>query len=95
MITTNFDAAMFLDPTSTGYGVVICNSQTEVMASFSINGPPAVDSDKTKLLACQRAIEFAFEVKFMDIVIEGDNAHFDEVPNSPRSSWFSAWTCSS
>lgn len=74
MITTNFDAAMFLDPASTRYGVVICNSQTEVMASFSINGPPAVDSDKAELLACQRAIEFAFEVEFMDIVIECDNA---------------------
>ena len=69
----NFDAATFSDPASTRYGAVIRSNQAEVMVS-SIHGTPAVDSDEAELLACQRAIEFAFEVGFRDIVIEGDNA---------------------
>ena len=46
------------------------------MASFSVYGCQVVDSvEVAELLACRRVIEFAIEVGFKNIVIEGDNAN--------------------
>ena len=70
----HFDAAVFSNPPSTGYGAVIHNENAEVMASFSARGLMAVDSSEAELLACLGAIQFAIEVGITDVVIEGDNA---------------------
>lgn len=46
------------------------------MASFSVYGHQVVDAvEVAELLACRRVIEFAIEVGFKNIVIEGDNAN--------------------
>lgn len=53
------------------------------MASFSVYGRQVVDGvEVAELLACRRVIEFAIEVGFKNIMIEGDNAY---VTKSPRA----------
>lgn len=43
------------------------------MASFSARGPSIVDTEEAELLSCRKALEFAVDTGFMDIVVEGDN----------------------
>ena len=43
------------------------------MASLSAKGPPVTGSEEAKILACRRAIEFAMECGFSELVVEGDN----------------------
>ena len=43
------------------------------MAAFSGKGPPAACSEEVEILACRRAVEFAFECGFREMVVEGDN----------------------
>ena len=46
------------------------------MASFSVYGCQVVDCvEVAELLACRRVIEFAIEVGFKNIVIEGDSTN--------------------
>ena len=55
-------------------GAIIRNEKGEVMAVMSAKGPPIGDSKKAKILACRRAMEFAIDVGFTNLVINGDNA---------------------
>ena len=43
------------------------------MAAMSAKGPPVEDSEEAELLACRRAVEFAIDAGFSELVIEGDN----------------------
>ena len=44
------------------------------MVGMSVKGPLALNSAEAKALACRRAVQFAIEVGFSSLVIEGDNA---------------------
>lgn len=41
------------------------------MAAMSAKGPPVEDSEEAETLACKRAVEFAIDAGFSDLVIEG------------------------
>ena len=69
----NFDAAIFSDLSCSGVGAMIRNEKGEVMAAMSARGPHVVDSAVAEVIACRRALEFACEAGFIDLVVEGDN----------------------
>ena len=69
----NFDAALFADLDALGVGVVVRNDKGEVMASLSTKGPLVQDSEEVEVLAYRRAMEFAVEVGFSEVILEGDN----------------------
>ncbi|XP_023899235.1 uncharacterized protein LOC112011074 [Quercus suber] len=69
----NFDAAVFNDINASGVGAVIQNDLGEVMASLSARGPQVVDNEEAEVLACRKALEFAVESGFSELIIEGDN----------------------
>ncbi|KAK9996031.1 hypothetical protein SO802_020717 [Lithocarpus litseifolius] len=70
----NFDAAMFTNTNSTGFGVVIRNNMGEVMAAMSAKGTAVADNVEAEVLACHRALELAVDAGFAGLEIEGDNA---------------------
>lgn len=67
-----------------GFGAIIQNERGEVMAPFSIRGPPVADSEKAELLTCRKALEFVVDMGFTNIVVEGDNT---VVMNAILSLW--------
>lgn len=69
----NFDVAIFADINASGVGVVVRNDKVEVMASLSAKGPPVQDSEEAEALACQKVMEFAVDVGFTELVLEGNN----------------------
>ena len=69
----NFDAAIFKDEEASGFGAIIWNERGEVMAAFLGKGPPVACSEEAEILACRRAVEFALECGFREMVVEGDN----------------------
>ena len=71
----NYDIAVFADSASSGFGAVIRNSSGEVMAAMTIKGPAVRDSDEAELLACRKAMEFAIDVGFTVLIIEGDSVN--------------------
>ena len=68
----NFNTAIFTDLGCSGMGVIICNEKGEVMGAMSTKGPRVTDSLEAEALACRKAIEFAMDIGFSNIVIEGD-----------------------
>lgn len=71
----NFDATIFSDSHRAEFGAIICNDKGEVMAATTAKGPYVRSSDEVELLACRKAIEFAIDVGFAELVIEGDNVN--------------------
>ena len=69
----NFDAAVFADIKASGFGVVIRNDKGEVMAALFAKGPPVMDSKEAEVLAGHKALEFALDLGFSEVVLEGDN----------------------
>ncbi|XP_075662876.1 uncharacterized protein LOC142632323 [Castanea sativa] len=69
----NFYAVVFKDEEASGIGAIIRNDRREVMAAFSGKGPSVSCSEEAEILACRRAVEFALECGFMEMVMEGDN----------------------
>ena len=69
----NFDAAIFKELNCSGVGVIIRNANGEVMAAMSAKGPPVEDSEVAETLACRKAMEFAIDAGFSELLIEGDN----------------------
>ena len=43
------------------------------MAAISAKGPPVEDSEKAEMPACRKAMEFAIDASFSELLIEGDN----------------------
>ena len=69
----NFDAAIFQELQASGFGAIIRNANGEVMASISAKGPPVIDSEEAEILACRKALKFAVDAGFRDLIIEGEN----------------------
>ena len=69
----NFNVAIFQDIHASGFGVVIRNELGEVMASISTKGLVVFGSEETEVLACRKAVEFAVDLGFYIVIIEGDN----------------------
>ena len=70
----NFNAAIFSGLNRSGFGAIIRNEEGEVMAAMVAKGPEVSCSMEAELLACRKAIEFAVDAGFSELVIEGDNS---------------------
>ena len=70
----NFDGACFDDGAASGHGAVIRNEKGEVMAAIAMQGGAVRDSEKVEVMACRKALEFAIDAGFTEIILEGDNA---------------------
>ena len=70
----NFDGACFNDGADSGYGAVVRKRNGEVMAAISAKGGAVRDSEEVEVLACRKALEFAIDAGFMEVILEGDNA---------------------
>lgn len=75
---------MFLDLRTSGFGIVIRNEKGNVMAACSARGPPVVDNEEAEVLACRKALEFAADAGFSELIIEGDNANVMKAITSTR-----------
>ena len=69
----NFDGATFAEDSTTGIGVVIRNEAGLVMASLSQRIPLPTSIIEVKALAARRAMEFALELGFDNVILEGDS----------------------
>ena len=45
----------------------------EMMAAMAEKEPPISNNEEAKVLACRKALEFAADVGFVKLLIEGDN----------------------
>ena len=73
MYKLNFDVAIFDGTRSLGVGVIVRNNLGEVIANLSTRGPTVANGEEAEVLACRKAVEFAMDAGFMDLVIEGYN----------------------
>ena len=64
---------MFREDNRAGLGVVVGDHQGQVLASLFENVPLAPSSDDVEALAAARAINFATELGFSLVIIEGDS----------------------
>lgn len=80
MYKLNFDTAVFANRAASGVGVVIRNDQGEVMAALSVKGAAMDDSEEATVLACQKALEFAEDIGFLDLISDVD--HFLDTAKS-------------
>ena len=53
---------------------MIGNEKGEVMAALAAKGGVVKDSEEVEVMACCKALEFAIDTSFMEIILEGDNA---------------------
>ena len=85
----NFDASIFQDGENSEVGAIIRNDRGEVMASLSAKGPPVTSSEEAEIYACRRAVEFAVECGFLELVLEGDNQALMDALSTRKglSSW--------
>jgi len=65
---------LFDEGAASGYGAVIRNEKGEVMAALAAKGGVVRDSEEVEVLACHKALEFAIDAGFMEIILEGDSA---------------------
>ena len=45
-----------------------------MVAAISVNGEAVRDSEEVEVLAYRKALEFAIDAGFMEVILEGDNA---------------------
>ena len=69
----NFDGATFAEDGTAGIGVVIHNDARLVMAPLSQRIPLPASVIKVEALAARRAMEFALELGFDNVTLEGDS----------------------
>lgn len=69
----NFDVAIFKERGRLGFGAVIWNEHGEVMAALSAIGPSVSGSEEAETLACRKAMVFAVDAGFTELIIEGDS----------------------
>ena len=55
------------------------------MVALAGKGPLVKDSEEVETLASRKAVEFAMEVGFRDIILEGDNVNVIRFILIPRS----------
>ena len=68
----NFDGAVFDDANMSGVGVVIRDCYGEVLAYCSDKISHAYEAEVTEALAAQKALSFAQELGFQNVILEGD-----------------------
>ena len=61
---------MFSSLNRSGYGAIIRNEKCEIMAAMAAKSPEVFCSEEAELLACRKAIEFAVDTGFSELVIE-------------------------
>ena len=61
------------------------------MAAMVAKGPEVFCSEEAELLACRKAIEFAVDAGFSELVIEGDNSSTFNAENWSFIAWESGW----
>ena len=44
-----------------------------MLAALSARGPPVSNSEEVEVLACRKALEFAVDAGFAELILEGDN----------------------
>ncbi|KAL0010905.1 hypothetical protein SO802_006013 [Lithocarpus litseifolius] len=66
-----------------GFGAMIRNERGEVMAAFSAIGPSVSGSEEAETLACRKVVEFAIDVGFSELIIEGDSINVMRALSSP------------
>ncbi|XP_075658944.1 uncharacterized protein LOC142628791 [Castanea sativa] len=81
----NFDAATFAN--GSGVGAVIRNAARDVMATLSARGAAVVDNEEAEALACWKAMKFAIDVGFLELIVEGDNVMVMSVVSSTSPNW--------
>ena len=81
----NFDAAIFKN--GSGVGAVIRNATGEVMVALSARGEAVADSEEAKVRAYRKALEFAIDVGFSELMVEGDNSVVMSTISSNKPNW--------
>ena len=81
----NFDAAIFEN--GSGVGAVICNPAGEVMVALSVRGEAVADNEEAEVRACRKALEFAIDAGFSELMVEGDNSVVMSTISSNKPNW--------
>ena len=71
----NFDVAIFQEHNNSGFGAMIRNNQGKVMAAMATKGPQVSCSEEVETLAFRKALEFAVDAGFLELIVEGDNVN--------------------
>ena len=71
-VKVNLNGAVFEDSNRSGVGVVIRDSNGAVLASCSEKIFQAYKAEETEALAAQKALSFAHELGFQNVILEGD-----------------------
>jgi ribonuclease HI len=74
----NYDGAVFNDRNEAGIGVIIRNHQGEVMGALSQRIPYPHSVEAVEASAARSAIQFAKDLGFMNIDLEGDSTSIVE-----------------
>nr|POE97331.1 hypothetical protein CFP56_49462 [Quercus suber] len=69
----NFDAAVFQATNTAGIGVIIRDSNGEVIGALSMPIPLSQSVAELEALACLRAVQFALEIGLRRVTFEGDS----------------------
>ena len=69
----NYDGAVFTQQRKAGLGAVIRNEKGEVLASMTQLAPLPTTVAQVEALAARRAMEFALELGFNRVILEGDS----------------------
>nr|POE84676.1 hypothetical protein CFP56_76437 [Quercus suber] len=56
-----------------GVRTMVQNNKGEVMVVISSKGPEVTNSEEAEVLVCRKALEFAVDAGFSELVIKGDN----------------------
>ena len=73
MMKTNYDGAMFGESDQAGLGVVIRNSEGQVMVALSEKIKKPHSAQSVELLAARRAVTFCIETGFQNSIFEGNS----------------------
>ena len=57
------------------------------MVVLSARGPPVRDSEEVEVHTCSKAMEFAREARFQDLILEGDNVIVMQPLRSSRATY--------
>ena len=66
---------------------MIRNAVGDVMAGISARRAAVVDSEEAEALACRKAMEFAIDAGFSELIVEGDNAMVMSAVSSTSPNW--------
>ena len=66
---------------------MIRNAVGDVMAAISARGAAVVDSEEAEALACRKAMEFAIDAGFSELIVEEDDAMVMSAVSSTSPNW--------